>query len=134
MITIVDAAELRRLRACEIDVARRDAEIAGLNEICTLYRAELADAKEANAALQQQILELRREGFNPTALQEAPKTDAGPDLDPAIYATIRDLAKPGSDLYHELVEQAARESAQEIAPSQVCKNLRRGSSFNPLHA
>lgn len=79
--------------------------------------------------LMAQIVEMRREGFNPApAASSVPVAD---DLPPEVRNAIRERAGKDARLASELYEQAQADLAREMRPEDVAQAILKGGDYDP---
>lgn len=98
------------------ELHRRDLEIGSLRAQMNVLLGQVKAGTALVEKLTTTLADLKREGFNPPP-SNGVRTDATPDLDPAIIEAIDSRASRRSALWVQLAEEAARASgdAEDIA-------------------
>lgn len=108
-----------------VAVAQAHEEWAGrLREAVIQHAADMAGERQRYADLVAQLLELRREGFQPPSA--APPVIPLQPLDHAIVDAIAQVCEPGTELEGRLARYAQEQLGRGIAPAKIARAIVRG--------
>ena len=112
-----------------VAVAQAHEEWVGrLQQLIAAHAAEMAAERQRHADLVAQLLELRREGFNPPAAGGGPTTPLK-TIDAVIVKAIGERSESGSDLELQLARWAESELARGTDPAKIAQAILEGGDF-----
>lgn len=122
--TLEDTVERQRMELCRVEQF-----LDGYRERAEQMDRALAAERERCDRLMAQIVELRREGFNPAPAPATPP--ATEDLPPEVRSAIRERAGKDARLAAELYEQAQADLARSMKPEEVAQGILKGGDYDP---
>lgn len=96
---------------------------------------EISDLREQNLTLTRQMVDMKREGFEPLVPVSLPPVEEEAALPEQVERAIRIITDPGTDLYAELVKDAWRMLEGEgLEPEKVATLTLRGGAYRNVEA
>lgn len=127
------AAKLQRERdEARAGLAAEKATSAQLSAFCERQNASVIAAQDRIAALTDQMLTMKRQGFEPQPVQPEYAEPVG--MDPGVYAAITKIAAPRTPMFNQLARFAEAQLALGVDAGQVIKQVRRGADTDSLEA